>query len=390
MSGGMRKLYNKKRALERHPSGFYYLRIRGKRYNCGSNLKDAEKRAKEIIQDIQAGRIVINEIETTQRTYANGQPDINVWELAHKHLEWVAANLSPASLEVRQRYANYLCKFLGQGRMVSTLKREEMEAFVQHIRKNHSRSANSEDHALREIRTMFRWGEENGYCQIPPRLLPPRPSKVAKGEMKCFTVEEVSILMRGIPQDFADMITFGFLTGLRPLELRELRFSQIQTDGSGKPFIRIDHHKTSESARIPVSRTLPLCPQAMEIVERQRMRQSQYDHVFVNDAGTPYDRHAFRIRLNRWCERLKIRKLPPYALRHFFGTMHGVNGTNMDTLAKLMGHTNIQMTTRYMANILEYQRKPMEQYATTVLDMIKKAKPVEKPSENKPSEDKPT
>ena len=105
----MRQLYNKKRSLYRHPfSGIYYLRIKRKYHNCGTNLKHAEKKAKEILKDIQSGRIVISEIPTTQTIYNNGQPDINVWELAHKHLEWVQANRSPASLEVRQRYVNYL------------------------------------------------------------------------------------------------------------------------------------------------------------------------------------------------------------------------------------------------------------------------------------------
>ncbi len=45
-----------------------------------------------------------------------------------------------------------------------------------------------------------------------------------------------------------------------------------------------------------------------------------------------------------------------------------------------MGHTNIQMTTRYMSNIMEFQRKPMDDYAASVLDMIEKAKPTEEKS----------
>lgn len=377
----MRQLYQKKRSLYRHPfSGIYYLRIKSRYHNCGKNLKDAEKKAKEIIKEINTGRIVISEVETTQTVYANGQPDINVWELAHKHLVWVTANRSPASLEIRQRYLNYFCQYLGQGRMVSTLKRDDIEKFMQNIRLNHSRSPKSEDHALREIGTMFRWGEEFGYCQRPPRLLPPRTSRVAKSELKCFTIDEMFKLLAVVPQDFADMLRFGILTGLRPLELRELRFTQIQKDGTGKPFIRIEHHKTSDSARVPVSRTIPMPSQALEIVERQRMRESKYDHVFLNDAGTPYDRGTFRVRLNRWCQKAGIRKLPPYALRHFFGTMQGYNGTNMGILSALMGHTNIQMTTRYMSNIMEFQRKPMDDYAASVLDMIEKAKPTEEKS----------
>jgi integrase len=52
------------------------------------------------------------------------------------------------------------------------------------------------------------------------------------------------------------------------------------------------------------------------------------DYVFLNDDGIPYSAGTLRQRLERWCKRAGIPVMPPYALRHVFGTRQGRNGTN--------------------------------------------------------------
>jgi len=98
-------------------------------------------------------------------------------------------------------------------------------------------------------------------------------------------------------------------------------------------------------------RSVALCPNAVEIVQRQMRLHPQSKNVFVNPDGQPYQRNVFRQRLNRWCARAGIPERPPYALRHFFGTTQASGGTNLAIIAQLMGHSQIQTTTRYIANV---------------------------------------
>ena len=44
-----------------------------------------------------------------------------------------------------------------------------------------------------------------------------------------------------------------------------------------------------------------------------------------------------------------MREVPPYGLRHCFGTAVGAAGTNESIIGQLMGHTKLQTTSRYIA-----------------------------------------
>jgi integrase len=56
------------------------------------------------------------------------------------------------------------------------------------------------------------------------------------------------------------------------------------------------------------------------------------------------------MRLNRWCCRAKIRMVPPYAFRHYFGAKQAEAKTNLGIIAQMMGHTKVETTMRYLRN----------------------------------------
>ena len=79
---------------------------------------------------------------------------------------------------------------------------------------------------MRNIKTMFRWGEEHGLCDYSVRLFPKvshKPPITRK-----FTKEELTRLLKVVRPDFADLIRFAVLTGLRPIELRTLRRCNLE------------------------------------------------------------------------------------------------------------------------------------------------------------------
>jgi site-specific recombinase XerD len=95
------------------------------------------------------------------------------------------------------------------------------------------------------------------------------------------------------------------------------------------------------------------------------------DCVFLNDDGAPYSAVGFRQRLQRWCRRAKIPVMPPYALRHVFGTRQAGNGTNQAILAQLMGHSNLQTTARYVVNCDEAHQKAVDMLAGQVMEAVR-------------------
>ena len=82
--------------------------------------------------------------------------------------------------------------------------------------------------------------------------------------------DEIKKLFDVVPDDFKDLIEFGILTGLRPQEMRAVTKTHLRTDMGGNRFIYFEHHKTSESAKVPKPRTVPLVGKALERSMKQK------------------------------------------------------------------------------------------------------------------------
>lgn len=201
---------------------------------------------------------------------------------------------------------------------------------------------------------MFRWGEEYEVCDCPVKKFPKVCHKPPT--TKKFTKEEIAKLLEIVKPDFADLIRFAIMTGLRPIEIRTLKKTDIELGDNGAS-VRIEHHKTSATSKVPLPRSVPLTKEALDIVQRQIGRHPKLNFVFLNRRRTPYNRNSLRNRLQRACRMAKIPQRPPYAWRHFFGTMQGANGTNLAIIAQLMGHSTIQMSCRYISNSDEAHQK---------------------------------
>lgn len=168
---------------------------------------------------------------------------------------------------------------------------------------------------------------------------------------------------------------FGTLTGLRPQELRLVRRPNIIKDDQGRQYVHIEQHKTSASARVHLPRTVPLSAEAAEILVRQLAKHPTSEFVFLNEDGKPYTAVGLRQRLQRWCRRAGVPVMPPYALRHVFGTRQGNNGTNQAIISQLMGHSNLQTAARYMVNCDPAHLGAVDRMAERIMPVIRKASP---------------
>lgn len=352
--------------------GRYYARLQldgvRKRFWLGQAKKDAPAKLKAILSDVAAGRITFAETETTAITTAEGGKDMRIEELAHRYLEWVSENRSASTYATRRYSIQAFLKFIGPC-MVTQISRLRLMDFQSWARKNHGHGPNRGNHLCRDVRTMFRWAEENEICDCPVRRFPRiSHSPPATGR---FTDEEISLLLKKIDDaEFRNMIVLGLLTGLRPQELRTLRKSEVRQDSNGKHYVFIEQHKTAKMAAVPLARSVPLSDDAAAIVLRQAGMHPDSEHLFLNDGGTPYTAHVFRRRLERACGRAGITRRPPYALRHSFASLHAEDGTNIVTLGQLMGHTSTRTTARYITATAAHHRQLVEHTAQHVLSLL--------------------
>jgi len=364
-----------KRKLQRDGrNGNYFVWIQrsgvSRYFALGTNKRLAEKALDQVGRDIASGRIQFAEQQTSQVVQADGSKDIRVEELAVRHLEWVKANRSPATFSLRQHFVSLLVQFLGPC-MVSSLgvlRIEEFRAWV--TQRKGAKDANGRE-ALRHVKTMLRWAEEYDVCAMPVRRFP--RIQAAPPKTKCFSPQEISSLLAAAAPDFRDLLYVGMATGLRPQELRQLTRDNLFESACGDLCVRIERHKTAKQAYEPKPRSVPLSPEAAQIVRRQMDSHNKSPFVFLNGEGGPYDAHVLRRRLERLCKKIGMEKAkPPYAMRHTFGTIEGAAGTNQSVLGQLMGHARLQTTDRYIAHVDEAHRKAVAIVGTALAALLPK------------------
>jgi integrase len=137
----------------------------------------------------------------------------------------------------------------------------------------------------------------------------------------------------------------------------------------GGVHLSIERHKTSKSSGSPKPRTVPLSPNAEEIVERQVKKHPKSPTIFLNGNGTCYNRFAYKTRLRRLCKKAGTSRIySPYSLRHTFASMESDGGVETTALAGLMGHSTVRTLGRYVSNTFEHHRKAVQM----VEDRLKK------------------
>ena len=237
----------------------YFVRITrqgvSKYFPLGTNRKDAEAKLPELENDIRTGKITFVEQETSQVVRVDGKKDLRIEELAVRHLEWIRTNRAAGTFTVRQHYVLQFLAFVGEI-MVSGITRVMLEDFHAWAATNHTRSPNGGIEAVSNVKAMLRWGAEMEMCELSFKKFP-KLSRTPP-DTKRLPDEDLRKVLAKAPADFRDILLFGVLTGLRPKELMGLRQENCVMDGSGQPYVRIERHKTSKSARTPRPRTVPL------------------------------------------------------------------------------------------------------------------------------------
>ncbi|MFC1498253.1 tyrosine-type recombinase/integrase [Verrucomicrobiota bacterium] len=357
---------NRRRKLTKDKrNGQYYVRIQvgGVRryFPLGTSRKKAELELTRLERLHASGELdfqaALEETRPEQLEVNQAGDEITLKELTDVHLEWVAVNRAPSTYELRERYLLAFLRYSGD-KPVSEIGKLTLAGFHGWAKEHHSKSKNGGNIFLRNVKSMFLWGEDMDICRCPVRKFPYMPEMPP--ETKRFTDEELSLLLDCIKRmspDFHDMVVFALLTGLRPPELRELQRCHFKNDNPGAEYLEFQQHKTAKSSREPAKRTIPLVPEAVEIINRQIGKHAWRLHVFLNEEGKPYTSRVFRQRLKRWCERAGIKPRPPYALRHTFGSAEAEADVNQAVLAQIMGHTQLRTTARYVNHNAEHHRK---------------------------------
>lgn len=169
--------------------------------------------------------------------------------------------------------------------------------------------------------------------------LPTRPRREARAD-------EYVALMRKGSRPLRRALFFLRRSGARTCEMRVVTWPEVDLR---RGVIRLDEHKTVRLTKDPLPRLIPL-DRALVRFFRNLYRQHPpgTERVFLNNHGTPWNRHAFARHFRRTADRLGLAcDLSAYCLRHSYGTAAIEAGIGERQVADVMGHTTTRMTSYY-------------------------------------------
>lgn len=201
--------------------------------------------------------------------------------------------------------------------------------------------------------------EKIAFVREPPRI---PPVLTANELQRCFRA--ISIELRA--EDRACNLAIVALlsqTGLRVHELVRLNLDQI--DLVAAAVLRIE-------GKGGTLREVPLNERAAALVagwidERPKHAAPGETALFVSARGTRISIRAVERRIKRLREVAKLaKKATPHTFRHTFATLELLAGTDLATLAELLGHSDINTTALYLHFLDTRRREAVRKISYTV------------------------
>lgn len=204
---------------------------------------------------------------------------------------------------------------------------------------------------LRATKCLLRWIEASSGIEMPM-------ISVVKGDNKRprpFSDAECAQLVKPLAKDatfsaYRDyvMALFLFGTGVRRTTLREVRCGDIDFRAET---IRLRHLKQGGEDTLPMSDAL-----AKTLRQYLQVRGGEpEDYLFCNRFGEAMDGHALLERVRNYVRSRGVREheqVGIHLFRHTFARLHLKNGTPLEVLQRLLGHSSLATTARYV-NLLQ-------------------------------------
>jgi integrase len=220
--------------------------------------------------------------------------------------------------------------------LIEQFKQQRLKTKTLHKRDRSPATVNRE---LQVLSKVFSMAYDNGLVETNPmrrvhklREAPARERYLTDDEEK-----RLFAVLVGRRAHLRPMVVVALQTGMRQGEILGLRWEHVDFD---QKTIFVAHTKTGRPRRIPMSKSVD--------VELRSLKQdaSSEEHVF-SYSRTGLKLTTFRHSWEGACKEARISGLRFHDLRHTFATRLRAKGVHEMDIMSLLGHTTLQMTSRY-------------------------------------------
>jgi integrase len=213
---------------------------------------------------------------------------------------------------------------------VASVTRDQIEAFM------HGLSPGSAKRIVSLLSAIFTFAVKKKLRADNPCHGIEKPKDVVKlRRLSNIEYAELGAALNGgapkLDRTVADIILMSAVTGWRSSEVKNLRWSEVDIE---RCIATLGDTKTGVSIR-------PLSSAAIEIIKRQSAKNGEF--VFEYQRGKSIANIA-----PHWIKIGLPKDVTPHTLRHSFASLAGDMGLADSTIARLLGHSQSSVTSRYI------------------------------------------
>ena len=298
---------------------------------------------------------------------AGAKPETTFEKFSEKFLEWSAIRHSSKPKTVayyRERVAALLRFDTLKSAVLSRIDQEMIAGYIQ-FRSNSTKvypirgkngkvtagdsfqpiSVATINRDLAVLKRVLNMAHEWKYRTQQPKI---RKLSGEEGHERVVSHEEEKAYLDAAPALLRDFATIALDTGLQPdSELCALRWENVHLEPAGAAqfgYVHVVRGKTKNSKR-----NVPMAARVKAILDRrnQEAGKAQIGFVFEREDGTATPYCSIDTQHDRTLEKTKLR-FRIYDFRHTFRTRLGESGADTYTIMKLMGHSSMLISQRYV------------------------------------------
>ncbi len=268
--------------------------------------------------------------------------------------------LSPKTIDCYTKQLRYFQEYLEQNHAVTYLeqvKKAHIKSFLAMMDSKNRKPQYIND-LLKVIKTFFRYAQKEEYIQVNPAE---SIKNVKQPKVKIITFSELEIrrmLGHYHGRDYLSvrnrtMLALFFDTGMRLNEVITLCADQIRDE-----YILV-HGKGNKERLVPVSPYL-----AKALMQFQSVRHGYFDdrihekYLFLSYRGYKMTQESVTKVLKEAAVAVGVNRqvrVSPHTCRHTFAHLQLKNGLDLYSLSRLLGHSSIAITQRYLEGIRDDQ-----------------------------------
>jgi integrase/recombinase XerD len=279
--------------------------------------------------------------------------------LAEYIIHCQAKGFTPKTMKNKRQELKQLKEFLIEKRGISELESVttyDLKSYVR-LKQQAGLQPQSIVSMFKMIKAFFSWCEKEEYLKenIAKKVETPKvPKKILKG----FTPEEVQAMINAFSyQDYFETRNRAIIAilsdcGIRAAELRTLKTENVKEDTI------LVNGKGNKERLIFISPALKRILIKYDRIKKQYFKDKiTTDHYFLSYKGTEISHVGLDNVIKEAGKRtgLKDKRVSPHTFRHFFSTQCILNGIDIYTLSKLLGHSSVNTTERYLQSLEDFE-----------------------------------